>query len=61
MPVLSTIITYCFSCFYIATNYFHELGHRAAKAFNVYCLEFSVGMGPLIFKRKRKGGETQFL
>ena len=39
----------------------HELGHLvAAKAFNVYCLEYSIGMGPLIFKKKRKGGETQF-
>ncbi|NLB48718.1 MAG: hypothetical protein GX813_02605, partial [Erysipelotrichia bacterium] len=39
----------------------HELGHlAAAKAFNVYCFEYSIGMGPLIFKRKRKGGETQF-
>lgn len=39
----------------------HELGHlAAAKAFNVYCLEYSIGMGPLIFKHKRKNGETQF-
>ncbi|MCR5308912.1 MAG: RIP metalloprotease RseP [Bacilli bacterium] len=39
----------------------HELGHlTAAKIFKVYCLEFSVGMGPLLWKHKRKGGETQF-
>ena len=39
----------------------HELGHlAAAKAFNVYCLEYSIGMGPLLFKHKRKNGETQF-
>ena len=39
----------------------HELGHlAAAKAFRVYCLEYSIGMGPLIFKHKRKNGETQF-
>lgn len=39
----------------------HELGHlAAAKAFNVFCLEYSVGMGPLLFKMKRKKGETQF-
>ena len=39
----------------------HELGHlAAAKAFKVYCLEYSIGMGPLLFKKKRKGGETQF-
>ena len=39
----------------------HELGHLiAAKSFNVFCLEYSVGMGPLLFKKKRKNGETQF-
>ena len=39
----------------------HELGHLlAAKAFKVYCLEFSCGMGPLLWKYKRKNGETQF-
>ena len=39
----------------------HELGHLAmAKAFNVFCLEYSIGMGPLLFKKKRKNGETQF-
>ena len=39
----------------------HELGHLiAAKAFNVFCLEYSIGMGPLLYKHKRKDGETQF-
>ena len=39
----------------------HELGHlTAAKIFNVYCLEFSCGMGPLLWKHKKKDGETQF-
>lgn len=39
----------------------HELGHLvAAKAFHVYCYEFSVGMGPLLFKHKKKNGETFF-
>ena len=39
----------------------HELGHLAvAKAYNVYCLEYSIGIGPAIFKHKRKGGETTF-
>ena len=39
----------------------HELGHLAmAKAFNVYCLEFSIGFGPALFHRKRKNGETYF-
>ena len=37
----------------------HELGHlTAAKAFGVYCFEFSVGFGPALFRRKRKNGET---
>lgn len=39
----------------------HELGHLAvAKAFNVYCLEYSIGFGPKVFSRTRKGGETAF-
>ncbi len=39
----------------------HELGHlTAAKIFKVYCLEFSIGFGPAIFKRRGKGKETQF-
>ncbi|MCF0117523.1 MAG: site-2 protease family protein [Bacilli bacterium] len=39
----------------------HELGHFSmAKAFNVYCNEFSIGFGPKIFGHKRKGGETTF-
>jgi len=31
-----------------------------AKLFKVYCYEYSIGMGPLIFKKKKKSGETQF-
>lgn len=39
----------------------HELGHlAAAKIFKVYCLEYSIGMGPALFKFKKKGAETQF-
>lgn len=42
----------------------HELGHlSAAKLFKVYCYEFSIGMGPAIYKRKpkkEKNQETQF-
>ncbi len=39
----------------------HELGHLVmAKAFNVYCLEYSIGFGPKLFSHKRKGGETVF-
>ena len=38
----------------------HELGHlAAAKAFNVYCFEYSIGFGPKLFSFKRKNGETK--
>lgn len=37
----------------------HEFGHFvAAKAFGVYCYEFSIGMGPLLYSKK--GKETKF-
>lgn len=37
----------------------HELGHLiAAKIFNVYCKEYSIGMGPKIFSKK--GKETEY-
>lgn len=37
----------------------HELGHLiAAKKFNVYCSEFAIGMGPVIFTKKK--GETSY-
>lgn len=39
----------------------HELGHLcAAKAFKVYCFEYSIGFGPALFRTRRKGGETFF-
>ena len=39
----------------------HELGHfLAAKAFNVYVQEYAIGMGPKLFSKKRKLGETYF-
>ena len=39
----------------------HELGHLSmAKLFNVYCSEYSIGFGPTLLKKKRKGGETYF-
>ena len=39
----------------------HELGHLlAAKAFGVYCKEFSVGMGPKLFGKKFKETEYNF-
>ena len=39
----------------------HEAGHLSmAKLFNVYCQEYSIGFGPAILKKRRKGGETYF-
>ncbi len=39
----------------------HEFGHFiAAKIFNIYCSDFSIGFGPKIIKHKRKKGETTF-
>ena len=39
----------------------HEFGHfLAAKAFNVYVQEYAIGMGPKLFSKKRKLGETYF-
>ena len=39
----------------------HEAGHlAAAKAFKVYCFEYSIGFGPKLFSQKRKKGETAF-
>lgn len=37
----------------------HELGHFVtAKKFGVYCGEFSIGMGPVVWKKQK--GETQY-
>jgi len=37
----------------------HELGHLlVAKAFKVYCFEYSIGFGPKLFSFRKKGGET---
>ena len=62
MEVLQTVLYILLFIVFLSTLIIvHELGHlAAAKAFNVYCLEYSIGMGPLLFKRKRKNGETQF-
>lgn len=62
MNVLTTILyIILFVVFLSILIIIHELGHLTmAKVFKVYCLEFSIGMGPLLFKHKRKNGETQF-
>ena len=39
----------------------HEAGHLSmAKLFKVYCKEYSIGFGPALFSKKRKGHETTF-
>ena len=39
----------------------HEAGHLSmAKAFHVYCFEYSIGFGPAIIHKKREKGETYF-
>ena len=41
--------------------FIHELGHFTfAKIFGVYVYEFSLGMGPKIFGKKGKNGETEY-
>ena len=43
------------------TVFIHELGHFLfAKKFGVYVYEFSIGMGPRLFKFKRKNDETDY-
>ena len=39
----------------------HEFGHFFfAKLFGIYVYEFSLGMGPKLYSRKGKGGETSY-
>ncbi len=39
----------------------HELGHFiVATKFKVLCYEYSIGMGPIIYKKKSEKSETQF-
>ena len=43
------------------TVFIHELGHFLfAKKAGIYCYEFSIGMGPVIFKFNRKNDETTY-
>ena len=43
------------------TVFIHELGHFiCAKKFGVYVYEFSIGMGPRLFKFNRKNDETDY-
>ena len=43
------------------TVFVHELGHfMFAKKFGVHVYEFSIGMGPKLFKFNRKNDETDY-
>lgn len=43
------------------TVFIHELGHfMFAKKYGVYVYEFSIGMGPKLFKFNRKNDETNY-
>lgn len=43
------------------TVFVHELGHFIfAKKSGIYCYEFSLGMGPKLWKFKRKNDETEY-
>ena len=54
---IGTIILFAIIiCFLIA---WHELGHLlTAKKSNVYCYEYSIGFGPVLYKNKKR--ETHF-
>lgn len=57
MITIKTIILFVFMLSLITIV--HELGHLlVAKAFGVYCKEFSLGMGPKLFSKKYK--ETEY-
>ena len=52
-PILIAIL------FFGLLIFFHELGHfTVAKIFKIKINEFSMGMGPVLFKKKK--GETQY-
>ena len=43
------------------TVFIHEFGHfLLAKKAGIYCYEFSLGMGPRLFKFNRKNDETEY-
>ncbi len=49
--LISILLFFIIICFLIA---WHELGHLlAAKKCNVYCYEYSIGFGPIIYKNER--------
>lgn len=55
---MKTLLAFIFLIMLIVTV--HEGGHLLfAKLFNVYCSEFSIGMGPELYRKKNK--ETDFV
>ena len=56
------ILTIIYFIFILGVTVFiHELGHFLfAKKFGVYVYEFSIGMGPRLFKFNRKNDETDY-
>ena len=59
---MNTIITILILCIILGLIIsIHEFGHFiAAKKSGVYVDEFSIGMGPIIFKKKPKNSETTY-
>lgn len=59
---MTTIITLlCFVLVLGVTVFIHELGHFLfAKKAGIYCYEFSLGMGPVVWKFNRKNDETTY-
>jgi regulator of sigma E protease len=57
-----TIITIIYFILVLGVTVFiHEFGHFIfAKKAGVYVYEFSIGMGPIIIKKKRKNDETNY-
>lgn len=59
MSIIITIIAFVFILGLTVT--IHEFGHFLfAKKSGVYVYEFSIGMGPRLFKFKRKNDETEY-
>ena len=59
MSILITIISFVFILGVTVT--IHEFGHFLfAKKAGIYVYEFSIGMGPRLFKFKRKNDETDY-
>lgn len=59
MNFIITII--CFVLILGITVFIHELGHFIfAKKYGVHVYEFSIGMGPRLFKFNRKNDETDY-